>query len=308
MMRRLWIIIKHTAKGFSDDNCTQHAAAISYYVLFSLVPLTIVVVAILGIFLDNQEVRDNIVDWVLEVVPLSDDEGRQAVTDIVASIQNLGATFAVVGVLISFWASLAVFSAVRRSLNGVWGTTEQRPWMEAKFVDMLQVGVVSAVLLGSIVLTGVIRAARELSGDFLGPLAGDSGLWEAPTAILPALLTFAAFVTLYRIVPAARPGVRIVVPGALLATVLFELLKNSFAFFIANFGNFDVVYGSLAGVMLFLFYMFISSTILLIGAEVVETLGRYNAGAFEDEINPPVPLPPITTRAFRAMRGIFVRD
>jgi uncharacterized BrkB/YihY/UPF0761 family membrane protein len=68
------------------------------------------------------------------------------------------------------------------------------------------------------------------------------------------------------------------------------------------------VYGSLAGVLLFLLYMYLASCILLIGAELTVALDRYHAGAYESEINPPEPLPPVTTRALRAFRGLFVRD
>lgn len=308
MLLRLWIITKRTFLGFASDNCTQQAAAITYYVLFALVPLTIVVIAVLGAFLDSDDVTENIVDWVLEIVPLSDFEGRASVTEVVTSIQNLSRTFAIFGLFLAIWGSLAVFAAIRRALNNVWGIEEERPWIQAKFVDLVQVGVVSAVLLGSIVLTGLIRAARNVSGDYLGPLARGSTLWEVPTALLPAAMTFVAFTLLYRIVPASRPDWRNVLPGAAVAALLFEALKLSFAIYITNFNQYDVVYGSLGGLMLFLFYMFLGSNILLLGAELVETLDRFHAGAFEHEINPPEPLPPVPVRMYRAFRGLFVRS
>jgi membrane protein len=225
----------------------------------------------------------------------------------VESVQNLSASFAILGLVFAVWGSLTVFSSIRRALNNVWAAEEGRPWLQAKFVDLAQVGVVALVLLGSIVLTGVIRTARDASGDYLGPLAGRSPLWEIPTALLPAALTFTAFALLYHIVPVARPGWRSVLPGAALAALLFEALKISFAFYVANFSNYNVVYGSVGGLLLFLFYMFLASNILLLGAELVHTLSRFHAGAFADEIDPPVPLPPVSTRMYRAMRSLFVR-
>jgi membrane protein len=308
MLLRIWIITKRTFLGFTGDNCTQQAAAITYYILFSLAPLAIVVVAVLGIFLNGEEVRDRVVDWVLEVIPLSSIEGRASVTEIVEEIQNVNATFAVIGLVVALWSSLAVFAAIRRALNNVWGMEEHRPYAQAKVVDLMQVGVVCLVLVASIVLTGLVRTAREVSADYLGPIAGGNVFWEIPSAIAAGLVTLAAFCVLYRIVPAVHPGWRAVVPGAILATVLFELLKNSFAIYVANFNSYSVVYGSLAGILLFLFYMFLASNILLIGAEFVKTMQRYQAGAYDLEINPPVPLPPVTTRMLRSLRGLFVRD
>ncbi|TAK57797.1 MAG: YihY/virulence factor BrkB family protein, partial [Dehalococcoidia bacterium] len=135
-----------------------------------------------------------------------------------------------------------------------------------------------------------------------------SPLWEIPSVLLPAVLTFVTFALLYRIVPAARPRWRDALPGAFVATLLFEALKNGFAFYVANFNNFDVVYGSLAGVLLFLFFTYLSSAILLIGAELARTFLAYHSGVLRDELYPPQPLPPVTTRAFRAVKGLFVRQ
>ncbi len=307
MFLRLWIIIKRTFLGFSKDNCTQQAAAITYYILFSIAPLAIFVIALLGVFLNGEDVRERIVNWVLEIVPLTDTDGRDAVERIVAGAQNVSATVAIAGLVLTLWASLAVFASIRRALNNVWGISEHRPWAQGKLVDLLQVGIVGVVLLGSIALTGLLRTVREVSARHFGPLASDNNLWEMPGIIGPAFLTFGAFAVLYKIVPAARPRWRDVLPGALLATLLFEILKNSFAFYLANFNNFDVVYGSLAGILILLFYMFLASNILLVGAELTQTLGQYHAGALDEEIYPAIPPPPVSTRMLRALRGLFVR-
>jgi uncharacterized BrkB/YihY/UPF0761 family membrane protein len=154
----------------------------------------------------------------------------------------------------------------------------------------------------------VLRTIRHLAPSNAGPLAGHSPLWEIPPIVLPALITFVAFALLYRIVPATRPRWRDALPGALIATLLFEALKNSFAFYVANFNTFDVVYGSLAGALLFLLYVYLAAAILLIGAEIARTLQRYHAGEFQLEISPLHPGPPVSTRAFRAFKGLFVRQ
>ena len=117
------------------------------------------------------------------------------------------------------------------------------------------------------------------------------------------MLTLVTFVLLYRIVPASHPRWRDVLPGALLATLLFEALKNSFAFYVANFNNFDVVYGSLAGALLFLLYTFLSSNILLIGAELTRTLERYHNHELDAEIFPAVAAAARDDAAWRAREG-----
>jgi membrane protein len=307
-MRRIWIITKQTYLGFGRDDCLQLAAAISYYVLFSIVPLAIFTVSILGFVLNSDSIRAQVVDRVLDIVPLTQTEGRSAVDQALQNVKRVSGPVAAAGLLATLWTASAVFASVRKSLNRVWGLTEHRPYAQQKLVDLLQVALLGGILLASLVLTGVLRTVRSLNPVSAGPLAYRSPVWEIPSLLLPAVLTFVTFALLYRIVPSTRPRWRDALPGALFATLLFELLKNSFAFYVANFNNFDVVYGSLAGALLFLFYTFLSSNILLIGAELSRTLLRYHQGELDTEIYPAGPQTPITTRAFRAVRGLFLRQ
>ncbi|MDP9238470.1 MAG: YihY/virulence factor BrkB family protein [Chloroflexota bacterium] len=307
-MRRNWIIIKHVFLGFGRDDCLQLAAAISYYVLFSMVPLAIFTISILGFVLNSDSIRNDLVDRVLDTVPLTQTEGRAAVEHALDNVKRISGPVAVVGLLATLWTSSAVFASIRKSLNRVWGISEHRPFAQQKLVDLLQVGVLATMLLTSIVLTGVLRTIRSLNPVSAGPLAYRSPVWEIPPLLLPAVISFATFLLLYRIIPAARPRWRDVIPGALVATLLFEALKNSFAFYVANFNNFDVVYGSLAGLLLFLFFTYLSANILLIGAEISRTLQRYHAGELHAEIYPAGPQTPVATRAIRAVKGLFVRQ
>ncbi len=308
MGRRIWIFTQQTYFGFTRDNCTQLAAAISYYVLFSILPLAILVVSIFGIFLNSGDLRNAIVDRVLDALPLTQTEGRTSVNNALDNVNRVSGTVAALGLLGTLWTASAVFASIRKSLNAVWKVQEHRPFAQAKLVDIMQVGVLGAMLLASMLLTGVLRAIRSLSAQHVGPLAGSNPFWAVPPIVLPAVLSLTTFLLLYRIVPAARPGWRDVVPGAVVATLLFEALKNSFAIYIANFNNFDVVYGSLAGALLFLFYTFLSSNILLIGAELSRTFQRYHMGELDAELYPPYPGPTVATRAFRAVKGLFVRS
>ncbi|MEX0750871.1 MAG: YihY/virulence factor BrkB family protein [Dehalococcoidia bacterium] len=308
MFRAAWVLTKQTFRGYGRANSGLYAAAIAYYVLFAIVPIAILAFSVFGLVLRDEGRRDEIVDYVLDQLPLTQTEGRQDVADLLDSVQAASGAIAIVGLVFALWTASSVFSAVRRALNNVWRVDEERPFAQGKLVDFLQIGLLSAILISSLVATGVVRAVREASAEQWGPIAGQSPLWEVPAVLIPAAVTFVTFATLYHIVPATRPALRDVLPGAVIATVLFELLKNSFAIYVANFNNYDVVYGSLAGIVLFLFYTYLSSVILLFGAEVAHTSERFHAGAFEEEIHPRVPGDPISEQALRALRGLFLRQ
>lgn len=308
VLRAAWVLIKQTYRGYARANSAQFAAAIAYYVLFSIVPLAILAFSIFGLVLEDEGRRNELIDYMLDQLPLNESEGRQDIEELINNVQQASGTVAIIGVVVAVWTASSVFSAIRRALNNVWRVDEIRPWFQGKLVDFLQIGVLSAILLTSLFATGAIRVAREVSADQFGPLAGQSPLWEIPSALVPGAVTFVTFALLYRIVPATHPSWRDVLPGAIFATVVFELMKNSFAIYVANFNNFDVVYGSLAGLALFLFYTYLSSTILLAGAEVAHTSERFHAGEFDAEIHPIEPGEPIPKQALRAFRGLFIRQ
>ncbi len=307
-MRRNWIVLKHMYLSFGRDDCLQLAAAISYYVLFSIAPLAIFTISVLGFVLNSDHIRNQLVNRILDVVPLTQTEGRAAVEHALENVKRISGPVAAAGLVATLWTSSAVFASIRKSLNRIWAVTEHRPYAQQKLVDILQVGMLATMLLASLILTGVLRTIRSLNPVSAGPLAYRSPIWEIPSLLLPAVLSFATFLLLYRVVPAVRPRWRDVIPGALVATLLFEALKNSFAFYVANFNNFDLVYGSLAGVLLFLFYTYLSSNILLVGAEISKTLQRYHLGELDSEIYPTGPQTTVATRALRAVKGLFVRQ
>lgn len=308
MIWTAWVLAKHTFLGFRDHRCSRMAAAISYYVLFSIVPLAIFVISVFGFVLSDEARREDLVDQVLEQLPLTQTEGRADVRDVLEGVQGISGQAAVISAVVIIWSSSAMFGAIRSSLNTVWGVEQDRPWFQGKLIDLAQVGVLTVVLMASMVLTGVLRAARARSADWFGPLAGESVLWEVPPILLPAMLALLAFFVLYRLIPASHPGWKEALTGAVVATVLFELLKNSFAIYVQNFNNYDVVYGALAGVLLFLFYTYLASNILLIGAEIARTVGELRGGRLAYEFTPDPTLPPVPVRMARAFKGLFVRQ
>jgi membrane protein len=124
---------------------------------------------------------------------------------------------------------------------------------------------------------------------------------------LPGLLSFIVFMLIYRYVPNAPASFRDVWPGALLAAVLFEVLKNVFAIYIANFNNYDVAYGALGGILLFLMWTYLTSNILLIGAELASEYPRVSRGDYDEEEARPKEQRPLRETAVRTVRGLFRR-
>ncbi len=311
VLRRLSVLVYRSVKGFFDDACTQRAAAISYYVLFSLFPLVIFTVGLLGLVLKDQQLQADVVDEIMNNIPLSQDQGRNEVT---TALQNVASgrsgAIGVIGLLTLGWSGSSMFGVVRSSLNHVFRVTAPRPIVLQKLLDLAIVLAFAPFFIGSVVATSGLRLARTASLDvhYLGDLPENLGAawWIASTA-LPIAISFIAFFFTYWLVPARRTHARYVVGGALLAAVLFEIVKLGFTIYLENFSSYDVVFGSLGAVVAFLFWVYLSANILLFGAEFVSETPDVMAGHFDARQPATGPSRTKRQKAFRLLRGLILR-
>jgi membrane protein len=300
-----------TVKNYGEHNCGQLAASIAYYVLFSVFPLLIFMVAAVGIFL-NDAAQEDVVNEVMDVIPLSEDGGRNDVEQAVDAVSgSSGPALGIVGLIGMGWAASGMFGAIRRSLNIIYHEREHsRPFVQAKLVDLSLVLGVGIFFGSSIFVTGALRVIRSRSEDLasIGDLSEELGwLWTMGIIAIPFVFSFFAFTFIYWIIPARHGTLLSALPGAFIAAIAFETVKNLFGFYVQNFSNFDVVFGSLGAVAAFMFWVFISAQILLFGAEVSRTFQeiphtRAEQGklAGMDE--------PLLRKAWRTAKGFVFRD
>jgi membrane protein len=282
-VRRLLILIVRSVQEFGDDRCSHMAAAISYYGLFSLFPLLIFMVSIFGIFLQSSSLQEDLIEQVLDFIPLTSDEGQDEVREAIGAVAGISIPLSIVGLLGLAWSASALFGVIRTSLNIAWDIETTRHFVKQKLLDLGMVAGVGLFFLLSIGTTALLRSTQEASSDILGPLSSNTAFfWRATPYLVPAIFSFGAFAFLYRFVPNAPIKLRDVWAGALIAALFFEIIKNGFSFYLANFGRYDVVYGSLGAVVAFLFWMYLTAVVLLLGAEVASEYPRVMSGKYDD--------------------------
>jgi membrane protein len=309
-VRFLLTLSRRSVEEFFSDNCTQMAAAISYYVLFSLFPLLIFLVGVLGLFLQNSALQEDVIDAVLENIPLSEDQGRNDVTEAVRGVAGVGSgALGVLGLIGMAWSGSNMFGIIRRSINTAYDLEYQRPLVQQKLLDLAMVAGMGAFFLVSIGATGFLRVVRQRSEDIphLGDAAEQAGfMWDATSFLIPLGLSFLAFAFLYWVVPATKVRVRDVWLGALVAAFRFEMTKIAFSIYLENFSNYDVVFGSLGAVAAFLFWVYLSANILLLGAEVASEYPRVLRGDYAEAR--PAPARPLRETVVTRLRGLFVHE
>lgn len=311
MFRFVKTLLQRSAGEFLKDDGGQLAAAISYYALFSLFPLLIFVVAMAGLLIQDPGVQDDIVNEVLKNIPLSEGEGRDSVTDAVRGVASAGkGALGLLGLAGMAWAGSSLFGALRKALNTAFDdTAPKRPFVQQKAIDLALVLAVAVFFLVSIGATAFLRIVRNYSTELgaLGEAAERAGLlWDAASYAIPLVFSFVAFTALYCLVPSRLRSPLEVWPGALVASLVFEVAKLGFSFYLENFTSYDVVMGSLGAVAAFLFWLYVSANIMLFGAEVAAEYPRVPEMEYEEPGMAGLK-PPLRQRAWEAFRGLFVR-
>ncbi|MEU2351675.1 YihY/virulence factor BrkB family protein [Streptomyces misionensis] len=259
-------VFKGSLREFQKDQLTDRAAALTYYGMLALFPALLVLVSLLGI--TGRSTTDRLLADVRQLAP---GPARDVLTRSVEQLQNsagTGSVLAVVGIVVALWSASGYVAAFIRAANAVYDMPEGRPvWR----LLPVRVGV-TAVLLVLAVLSAVIVV-------FSGPLArrtgqalglGDTALTAWSIAKWPVLviLVVVMIAILYWACPNAKVrGFRWITPGSVLALVIWMAASAGFAVYVANFASYNKTYGTMAGIVVFLVWLWISNLALLLGLE-----------------------------------------
>ncbi|MFV2117116.1 YihY/virulence factor BrkB family protein [Streptomyces sp. Act-28] len=277
MPKRSWLaVLKRTVKEFADDELVDRAAALTYYAVLSLFPALLVLVSLLGVA--GRSATRQVMDNLRRLAP---GPARDIITDAVGQLQDNGGTgslMAIVGLLLAVWSASGYIAAFIRSSNAVYDMPEGRPvWkvLPLRLVLTVVLMVLAVVSALSVVFTGPL--AQRL-GSALG--VGDTVLTAWSIVKWPALVLLVTIMIaiLYWAAPNARGrGFRWVTPGSFLALVLWMAASAGFALYVANFASYNKTYGTLAGVIVFLVWLWLTNLAILLGLEFDAEMARQRA-------------------------------
>jgi membrane protein len=258
-------VLKRSLSEFKNDNLSDWAAALTYRSVLTLAPATLLLVSVIG-FLGSsavQSLRSNIND----LTPGGIHSTLQQILDSVQNRQGAGVA-AVIGLVVAWWSASSYVAAFMRASNAIYEVGEGRPIWKTIPLRLL-------ITLAMLVL-GVLAAAIVI---FTGPLAdkvghaiglGDTGVLVWNIAKWPILLIIVSLMLaiLYYAAPNAKqPGVPWISPGGVLAVLIWLVVSGLFAVYVANFSSYNKTYGALAGVIIFLVWMWLTNMAILLGAE-----------------------------------------
>jgi len=275
--KRSWFgVLRRTVSEFREDNLTDWAAALTYYSVLAIFPALIVLVSVLGLI--GSSATQPLLDNLGQVAPGPAKEiFSNAIKDLQGS-QGAAGVFFVIGLLGAVWSASGYVAAFMRASNSIYDMPEGRPiWKTVPVrvgltVVLLALLAISAV---AVVLTGDLS---KQVGNLVG--AGDTAVTVWNIAKWPVLLLVVSFMfaLLYWAAPNVKhPKFRWISPGGVLAVIGWIVASAAFAFYVASFGSYSKTYGALAGVIVFLVWLWISNIMVLFGAEFNSELERGRA-------------------------------
>ncbi len=293
-------VVANAVQQFFADRCPQLAAGIAYRVLFSIAPLAIVLVSIFGLVLQDDAVRHDVVDAIVDALPVSA-AGKRDVERAITGLATPASAAGFVSLIVFAWAATGMLTALRQGLESAMHVTQSRPLARGKLVDLaLIVGAALLVLVtvGITLLGNFVQRASDRFGDVIGVGTGTLA------SILLRLASFALMIVVvllqYRFVPARGLRIRDGVVGAIVTAVLLQLISLASGWIYEKTTSLSVVYGSLTAALVFLYSTYLYSSALLLGAEVARAWSRPSVADGEAE--------PILTQLQRAVLGLFVSD
>lgn len=271
-----WQILGHTFWDFAENDLFTSAAAMSYFGLLTLFPLLLLLLALSNRLAVVGYLLGEMLGRVVQLYPGSADFLRGTLR----SLSSVGTGLIITCTIVVLWAGSWVFAVVEHALNRIWNTVS-RPFLHGRALTIGMIGVAGLVLSASILLTSLLVTLKRLADSLpLGALKQfnltvklGSAFWQTVLAAASVLVTVALFTVIYRFVPNAPVKWRDAMPGAILAGLLWEGAKYLFAESL-HLLHYDQLYGPVGAVVAVLTWGYVSSIIMLFGAQLTCVLQR----------------------------------
>ena len=246
---RLELTTVRACQEFVEDRAHRDAAQIAFFALLSFIPLTLLLVAAFGLVLDEAEVRERVIDTVFDHIPLAREADRAKLEQTVGEALDSAGSLGPASIVLLLVAATGIMGALRHAINEAWDIHSRPPLLWRKLLDL------ALVLVGTVVLA--TAALLDRTGD-----------------ALPFVLTGLVVLFLYRVLPDPRPKTREIWPGAVVAVLLLEVVRDALELYFEDLSDFGALYGSLGAMMALLVFVFAAANVLCFGAEFASEWSR----------------------------------
>jgi membrane protein len=277
-------MVKETFKDFGEDKCSRMAAALSYYMVFSLPPLLILVLAMVGFFVDPADAQGR---FMAQVNALVGPQGGAAMRTMIEQANRpQGGIMAIVGIVTLLLGATGAFTQLQETLNTVW---EVKPDPQAggikrfllkRLVSFGMIVVIAFLLLVSFVISALIAAFGDLLNSYLGEAGQTIG--QVVQVAVGLVVTWGIFALMFKVLPDAKIGWRDVWVGGLVTALLFGAGRFLIGLYLGN-SNSANAFGAAAALAIILVWIYYAAHIVFLGAEFTQVWVRHQGRTIEPE-------------------------
>jgi membrane protein len=264
---------KLTYNEMSEDHVMAFAGNLTYKGLFAIFPFFTFLLSLLGLF-NATDLVNTMVDKLSGIVPQSATkfvEGQ--LLSITQSQAESAFTFgAIISILLALWGVSGAFRSVMEAMNVMYEVEEDRAFWKVYGLSIFMSLAVTVLLVGALVLVIFGESIGVRVADLVGLGSVFATLWSIVQWPVVALVVLFAFALIYYFAPAARQRFRWISPGSILAFVFWLIFSLLFSLYASMAGSYNETYGSLAGVIILLLYVYYSALIMLVGAEINQVI------------------------------------
>ncbi len=270
-MKRIIGLIKDTFRDFSEDKCARMAAALSYYTVFSLPPLLLIVLAIMGFFVDPADAQGRFMD---QLTGLVGPQGGEAMRGMVEQSNHpKGGIMAVVGIVTLLLGATGAFAQLQDALNTAWEVKPDpnaggiKNFLFKRLLSFSMILVIAFMLLVSFVISALIAAFGEILNHYLGS-AGQT-IVQVVQIVIGLGVTWLLFAVMFKVLPDAKIGWKDVWVGALVTAVLFTIGRFLIGLYLGNSQSANA-FGAAAALAIIFVWIYYAANILFLGAEFTQ--------------------------------------
>jgi membrane protein len=265
----LWPTLKRTAQEFQEDNLTDWAATLTYYGLLALFPALIALVSIVGLVGDPQSTTNTLTDIVNKIGPDSATSTFEGPIKQVTESRTTAGFALVTSTLVALWSASGYLGAFIRASNAIYETREGRPFWKLRPLQLLLTFVI--VILLALMAVGIVLTGPIVS-DVAQPIGVGSTavtIWNIAKWAAVAALFLLMIALIYYASPNVRQrGFKWITPGGFVALAVWLLASAGFGLYVSQFGSYNKTYGSMAGVVILLIWLWITNLAILFGHEL----------------------------------------
>lgn len=278
-LKRFWLFLIRLQREMAYDDCMGMAAQISFYTMLGLFPFLIFLLSLLGTFPLGEALKPEMLEALREQMPR---ESAEYVADIVLELlPEYSQGLLGVGLLASLWGASMAVGALITTINRAYNIRPRRHMVIQKLMSITLVLLLSGMWLMSMTIILVGPGITQSIFEFMGIASETNTFWTSLRLPMAFMLNLTALTILYYFAPEARQRVLSILPGAFTATILWLLASSAFRIFLRNFGTYNKMYGSLAGLVILMMWLWISGLVFLLGAEINSLMKR-----IEDDDSP----------------------